>query len=500
MMRVMGYTPTELSQVDALREAFSGPLAPKAADWFLGIGDKRFHNTNFDVEGFVGPKGLPNLLSIHNDFPSAYLDASFIDQSVVSTEDVKANVAATLGATLSPLANGSGFDVMKNGQRVGSLTNADIANLRNSLVGAVRSNPNATSIALAGIGTWVGTAPQQVVNVTNLNSAADVVKRADAFGAAMGQAAVLWNNGQPPVRINGESDANFAGRMQTWQTDPSYTDPQGFFSKVAALLRKATSADPTPVTTLAAMQLAGPAHVYGKTTIQIEPTVMQAMIDKGRAAVQQFGAVSVLAQAGATVQNGSIVVTASDSASVDAVQAAVDKLSSTKSQVVQSNGKWTFTNLTFASGDGGKALGSFLSQAKVTNGNLQLPAAMAAADQLKLAKQVLGDPAMIQQGNVMFDNRGYRIVHFADALSLFKGKGNAPQLPTFVPVQDVGAKQFDPKIGIVVRHDGSDSHWNSSNSIDPFGGLEYLHTKDGKSTDLAAAPAAPTGDGWILTA
>ena len=92
-------------------------------------------------------------------------------------------------------------------------------------------------------------------------------------------------------------------------------------------------------------------------------------------------------------------------------------------------------------------------------------------------------------GQVVFDNRAYGIVHFGDALSVFNGAIDVAHFPALQRINDRGSKQSYDLGGLVARHDGADSHWGSQ-----FSHLEYLH---GADEDLGVK-ADPKADDWIL--
>jgi hypothetical protein len=502
VMQAMGYSKEELGQIDDARDAAASSLAPKKEGVLLGIGDKRFGKTAVDVEGFLGPKGFEQLLKgrSQNDFKNAYLEASGVMGSPLSTAGAKTALEQALGAQLVP-AKAGGFDVMKNGQRIGALTDKDITTVRDQmgqLVGMGHSfDPNSPSAMRITVGHW-NQAPDQIIQLSQeqLAQGRDELQRAGVYAQTMTQAQKLYTDNQPPAKGAQETDAAYQTRLQQWQDASLFKKPDVYFQKMDDLFKQAIESDKTPATGLATMQLAGPAHIYGKANVELPPDAVKTMIDKGRADVQRFGAVDALANLGARIDPNGNLMLPSAPQNLDVATAAAKQLFGPNVQATRNGGAVTFTGMAWPSQDFKNGLTQLLVASQAQHGSLKM-IGLSADKQNETLRQVFGDSAVIAtNGQIYFDNRNYGIVHFGDALSPF---GNAfgvykpgdapPMFPALVPIQDQGVKQAYDLNGLVARHNGAESHWG-----DQFAHLEYLH---GANEDLAATqPNNPNA--WIL--
>jgi hypothetical protein len=457
-----------------MRDAVAGPIAPAKDGIFLGLGDQRFGDSAVDVEGFLGPKGFNDVFNGRGaaDFSAAYLQASAVSGSVVSTAGTRLAIESTLKAQLW-VAKDGGFEVMRDGHRIGTLSDADLETVRQELIRAATDSGGFGVSLPANVGQWIGERPDDIVEVSGstLDQAASAIEHAQTFADTMMKGQALWSANQPPARGKGETQDAYDARLQAWKDSSLYRKPDVFFAQMDALFKEAISNDKTPATPLAFMGLAGPEHIYGKAQLELQPDKLKAMIDKGRANIQQFAAVTVLQRLGAKLgDDGQLTVAAKDA---QAAATALQVLTGQAPAPQTSGGNAVFSDLSWPSDDFSAALAKYV-------GGATDPDTLDA---------VFGGSAMVWKGQVVFDNRAYRIVNFADALSSFNGAIDVAHFPSLQRIQDVGTQQSYDLPGLTARHNGAESHWG-----DQFSHLEYLH---GANEDLGVTPAANPSD-WIL--
>jgi hypothetical protein len=474
IMKAMGFQRGEFGDIGPMRDAVEGPIAPDKSGIFLGLGDQRFGDTAVDVEGFLGPKGFNDVFNGRGaaDFRSAYLQAAAVSGSVTSTAGARLAVESTLKAQLWAAKDG-GFDVMRDGQRIGTLSDADLETIRQALIDGASSSDGGDFSFNAKLGQWVGARPEELVHVSGdaLDQAGSAIEHAKTFADTMMKAQELWSANQPPARGKNETQDAYDARLQAWKDSSLYRKPDVFFAQMDVLFKEAISADKTPATPLAFMGLAGQEHIYGKAQLELEPDKLRAMIDKGRSNIQRFAAVTVLQRLGAKLgPDGQVSVAAKDAkAAAAAVQVLTGNAPSQQaagSNVVLSVGGWPSDDF--------------------SDGLMKYLGGATDADTLDA---VFGGTAMVWKGQVVFDNRAYRIVNFADALSALDGAIDVAHFPSLQRIQDLGAKQSYDLDGLTARHDGAESHWGEQ-----FSHLEYLH---GANEDLGKA-VDPGPTDWIL--
>ncbi|HEY4219738.1 MAG TPA: hypothetical protein VGO62_00315, partial [Myxococcota bacterium] len=125
IMQMLGFSDDEMRPVARLSEAIGKGAVPNRKAIFWGMGDQRFGATSIEVEGFVSPSGLKNLLGrqpphTRADFAIAYLDAQGVVKtpSYFAKDGIIANIADTLDADIERNATG-GFAILKDGALVG---------------------------------------------------------------------------------------------------------------------------------------------------------------------------------------------------------------------------------------------------------------------------------------------------------------------------------------------------------------------------------------------
>ncbi len=290
----------------------------------------------------------------------------------------------------------------------------------------------------------------------------------------MVSAAKLWADNQQPAQNPGEKNDAYAARVATWKTTSLFNKPDVFFDQMDQLFRTAIQSDKTPTTALAVMGLAGANHIYGKAHVELPDATLKAMVGKGRANVQGFAAVDVLAGLGARFDKaGNLQLTSQANAA--AANAAAQQLFGANAAYATNGTGATISGLTFSTPDFRDALTSFFSAVTVNGGAMKLGSLDAAA-QTALLSRVFGGSATVSNGNVVFDNTSYGLIHFGDALNPFKGALGVQQFPSLLPISDTGPAQAYDSSGLVARHKGPDSHWG-----DAFSHLEYL---SGQNEDL----------------
>jgi hypothetical protein len=502
MMKAIGFSSGELGQIDDARRAVGAASIAPGKDPIIplpfggGIGDERFGQAAVDVEGFLGPKGFNEVFKgrSQGDFFNAYLDAAGVGNSIVSGNGTRAAIEKQLGANLVQVKDG--WDVMRGGQKIGNLSNVDIRLIRQNVINSAGSNGGFASIPNT-FGTWVGRKPDTLMTISpdQWQDARDVINRASNYGALMGRAQALWAANQQPDQNPNETKAQYDARVQKWQDTSLYKKPDVYYSQMDEIVRQALEADKGPTSGLATMGLAGPNHIYGKANVELPPDKIKAMIDRGRAEVQHFAAIDLLARQGAHLDANSNVVLPDAPENIDAATIAIKQLFGNDIHVMRNGNSVTFTHLTYRSQAFRDAMVNYFSAMRVQNGKMTLNGLSPEAQQ-QVLNELFDGNAVVDKGQVVFDNRSFGIVHFGDALSMYKGAfgvykpGEAPPLfPTLVPIQDHGAAQSFDLSGLVARHNGVESHWG-----DQFSHLEYLH---GANEDLASRPQDQP-NAWIL--
>jgi hypothetical protein len=480
IMKAMGFASDELAQIDVARDAVASPLAPKRQSVipFTPIGDKRFGKTAIDVEGFLGPKGFAEVFEGRNfiDFKNAYLEASAVSGSIVSRAGIREAIEQTLGAQLLP-ADSGGWDVMRQGRRIGGLTDADLDRVRAQVARESGEGGGYVPEIDTHVGNWVHGRPQPLIrtDLAKWREARDIAERAGDFARTLGEAAELWAQNQPPPQAPGETADAYGARVEAWKDRSLFKKPDVFYAQMDALFRQALTCDSTPTAAIAVMGLAGPDHIYGKAQVELQPDTLKQMIDKGRGNVQRFGAVALLAGLHARVDaKGNVVVPPPGDS--NAVAAAV--------KVLAGDAAAGSSGLTLPLGKQRLALAAFLEHVQTDGNGMRLDKRFE-----KGLEDALGDSwARAPDGRLVFDNRAYGIVHFGDALSVLGDAMKAGSFPTLVPIQDQGAAQSYELNGLIARHNGPDSHWG-----DAFDQLAYLH---GDNEDLGAKKDAEVD--WLL--
>src|SRR5439155_24704269 len=97
--------------------------------------------SSLDLTGFVAPRGFSALFVGHGeyDYVKAYFDmaATLPKPPIWSRPGLVAEVERTLGAKL--LSKGSGFEVMRDGERICTLSSKDLDALQHQLIDAARN-------------------------------------------------------------------------------------------------------------------------------------------------------------------------------------------------------------------------------------------------------------------------------------------------------------------------------------------------------------------------
>jgi hypothetical protein len=512
-MQAMGYKPSEYASFTSMRNAIAAgnepgkdPVIP--LPFGLGIGDKRMGDLTANLEGFLGPKGITHVFANASgkQLRDDYLDLPRPgDAPLVTLTGTRAAIEKAEGGKLVASPNG-GWDLQKDGKTIANLSDAEIAALRDAITGLPKQFDMSDPQTVTRLNASKLPNPI-VVRGNDFTSSANLLKRADNYGEFGAQLGTLIAENTPPQQNPGESKQAYDARLEQWKDSSLYKKPDVYWQQVNDLYAKGIAQDGTPDAALVSMKRAGSSYVYGKAWITMDPAKYKAIIDAGRANVQRFGAADVLAQARATVlPNGDVVVPASDALksnpNAGPAFAGLQLLGGQGVTGTVSGNTVTYSGINWQSPQVRQAMATFLSSTDAKPGQLKLDR-LPPAQQGPLLQTLFGGAATLDNGNVVFDNQDgrYNMVHFGDALKMY---GNAfgayepgeppPLFPSAVPIDEPGKQQSYDVKGLIVRHNGHDSHWG-----DAFDGIENQANADGSAKDLAATgPTHDNPEGWIL--
>ncbi len=326
-MKASGYKPSEYAAIQSMRDSIANGEGPARDPLIhigpIKIGDKRWEDLQVKVEGFVGPKGVTGIFAGKTapELVNAYLD---LDRPgtppLVSSAGTRDAIARTIGGQVVPSKTPGSWDVTRKNAKdpsktdvLGTLTDADISDLRDSIVGLAKRNPTDPNFKaqLSGArGKWNGAVPEPLITVTaqDWGNSTDLVNRAQNYGKYGSQIGALVTANTPPTKNAGETAAAYDARLATWQNTSLWKKPDEYWDEVGDLYSKGMQNDKTGDAAFTSMKLAGPNFVYGKSWVTMGAAELKATIDAGRANVQKFAAVDVLATLGAKVDAGGNVV------------------------------------------------------------------------------------------------------------------------------------------------------------------------------------------------
>ncbi|MBI5507646.1 MAG: hypothetical protein HY903_02720 [Deltaproteobacteria bacterium] len=261
---------------------------------------------------------------------------------------------------------------------------------------------------------------------------------------------------------------------------PLVDDPAQYYHEMQDVLREVMKNDGDRVTgALTLLRLASPDGVFVRAELQLAPETIKAVITAGRKTVQRFAAVAVLA----------------------GLEGSATDLGATGPRQARWRAAAGAARRVWCGGAGAPselpaAVTELLARLSIIGGELRLPGA-AATDQVLLDHALGAGVAQVVGDRVVFDNRGYGFVNFADALleafgpGVFGAKGSGDALLSLATVAPVGeqpaTQAWDSLAGeLVVRHRGNQASWKFS----PLGNLR------GAADDFMKS-GAPT-PAWIL--
>jgi hypothetical protein len=347
------------------------------------------------------------------------------------------------------------------------------------------------------VGHWTGHRP----NIISLepdahDKAHQALATSSTFAETMAQAGALYAANQPPARGATEPAASYQGRLEDWKKASLFNQPDVFFGQLDALFQKEISSDKTQTSVVTMLKLAGPDGIYGHAQLDLQPGVLKGMVETGRGNVQRFAAVQVLSSLGATVDASGNLTFAKAPANPDLALTAAKVLFGANARLAPQGTATSLTGLSWPSKDFRAGLTQLLAGVQAQPGGMALPASWPASQSQKVLSEVFGQSATQSGGNIVFDNRGYGIVHFGEALSMFgdtfgqHAPGVGPPLfPVVTPITNEGKSQAALSAGAIAKHQGSNAHWGNA-----FGRVEYLK---GTNEDLGKVKATSPTD-WIL--
>jgi hypothetical protein len=489
VMHRLGYSPDESKGLESFQAALAAGVAPREKAVALGLGDRRFAHTAIELEGFIGKRGLEQIFTAPNgrlrtppQFERAYLDAAGLSgaSSLLSKHGLAQAIERTLNASLTPISGG--WAVGRDGQRLGTLSDADVETLRQAALDARPANGGARGwkvSAPASVGQW-NERPEVLLSLEPSDWAgeSDVLRGARRFSSALVQAGLTRaQNSKPGTAL--------------------YEHPNAYFAQLNALFQGVVEKDGAHSTAaLAMLHLAGRDGIATQAKVHLPPPVAVQMIDIGRDNVRRFAAASLLAgMAPRFNAEGALCLSATDVALTKTAAKALFGWSVPVSVV----GSEIVVPDTAISDVQRETLSALFAAPRGQDGSLEVPKQWNATHTRHALNAVFGRAATVVGDRVVFDRTGYDFINISDALIIFGPQafaahrwGVAPKdFPTNVPIDEQpGAQEWDVlKTHTVATHVGE-----RSTRPDDFDPMALMH---GPNADLAD-PQMKEG-GWVLT-